>query len=87
MLLRLQGIISTIENGTVAIALDDGQVLSVPARDLTPAPKAGDTYTLTVLPEAEARLQTDELARTLLSQLITNVPTQNGPAETPEIGA
>lgn len=77
MLHRLQGTVTAIENGTVAIQLEDGQVVTVPLRELTPPPQVGDPYVLTLLPVAEAVLETDDLARTLLSQLITDVPPAN----------
>lgn len=74
MLHRIQGTITTLENGTVALELEDGQVLTLPLRELQPRPQVGDAYVLTLLPEAEAALATDDLARTLLSQLIIDVP-------------
>jgi hypothetical protein len=77
MVHRIQGTITSTDNGIAALQLEDGQVLTIPLRDLQPKPQVGDAYTLTLLPEAQAKLATDELARALLSELITDVPPAN----------
>jgi hypothetical protein len=74
MVHRIQGTITSLDNGSGTLELDDSQVLTIPLRDFQPRPQVGDTYVLHILPENEARLNIDELARTLLSQLITDVP-------------
>jgi hypothetical protein len=69
MVHRIQGTITSLDNGSGTLELDDSQVLTIPLRDFQPRPQVGDTYVLHILPENEARLN-----RTLLSQLITDVP-------------
>lgn len=77
MVHRIQGTITTIANGTASVELEDGQVFTIPTRDVEPRPQVGDAYVLTFMSAAEAKLATDDLARSLLSQLIVDVPPAN----------
>lgn len=77
MVHRIQATITATDNGNAALELEDGQVFTVPLRDLQSKPEVGSTYILTILPEAQAKLATDELARSLLSELIVDVPPAN----------
>ncbi len=68
------------------IELEDGQLITVPTQALNGI-TVGDPYTCLVLPEAEAALDQAALARTLLNQLITDVPPPLSSTQDREIGA
>lgn len=74
MVTRLHGTVTSLEGNTVLIALEDEQIIKVSLQMLTPAPQVGDAYDLHLLPAAEAALVTEELARTMLNQLVADVP-------------
>ncbi|MEZ0286867.1 MAG: hypothetical protein ACAH35_03460 [Candidatus Paceibacterota bacterium] len=84
MLLSLQGTITAIENLTAVLTLDDNQTIRFSLKEMDVRPQVGDTYVLHLLPESEAKLSTDELARSLLSQLIRDVPAETNQAKIEE---
>jgi len=52
------------------LTLDDGQTLQIPREELAPTAEPGTAFVLQVLPADEAALEKDELARTLLNQIL-----------------
>jgi hypothetical protein len=74
MILRIQATVQSLTASAAVLELEDGQVLTVSLRNLATRPAVGQVCTITVLPEAEAVLETEELARTLLNQLVADVP-------------
>lgn len=74
MMIRLRATVTSVTDSIAALTLDDGQVVTLSAKDATPVPQVGDEYELQLAPLAEARLTTEELARTILNQLLTDVP-------------
>jgi hypothetical protein len=74
MILRMQATVQTVTANHATLSLDDGQQLTIPLRSLAASPQPGEVFVVSALPEAEASKQTEELARTLLNQLIADVP-------------
>lgn len=73
MVKRFQATVTASTASTFSLELEDGQMLSVPVE--AGQPEVGESYVVTVMPDTEAKLERDELARTLLNQLIGDVPT------------
>ena len=76
MTIRIPATISAVSDQGVSFGLEGDQALMVPKTEFATLPQVGDTFSVLIMPEAEARLAQDDLARTILSQLIPNVPAQ-----------
>ena len=50
--------------------LEDGQTLTVDRAELSPGVEVGDIFNLTIQPATEAKLEREELARTLLNEIL-----------------
>ena len=61
---------SRYEGKLAVFQAEDGQELAFPREDTGPALSSGDPFVLQLLPAAEALLDQQELARTLLNQLL-----------------
>jgi hypothetical protein len=85
MVLCLSTTISAITDQGISLALEDGQAVMLAKDSIVPLPKVGDRYTMTIMTEEAARLDQEDLARTMLNQLIPDVPVQG--QNTPEEAA
>jgi hypothetical protein len=72
MLTRIPAELQRIESGSAIFVLDDGQEVRIPKQDIEPASAIGTRYVFQVLPEAEAHLEQEALAKTLLNQIMSN---------------
>lgn len=72
MLTRIQATFNGIEKGKAVFELQDGQKFQIPKQDLEPLPEEGSLFVVQVMPEKEANLNQNELAQTLLNQLLNN---------------
>ncbi len=72
MLTRIQVTFCGIEKGKAIFELSDGQKLHFPKAELEPLPEEGSAFSLQLMPEKEAALSQNELAQTLLNQLLNN---------------
>ena len=59
-----------VEHGMAVLSLGDGQELKVPKEQLQPLPEIGSPMSLKISPESEANLDKNELAKTILNQLL-----------------
>jgi hypothetical protein len=82
MILRLRAQVEKVVGKKVVLLLEDGQRLSVEKDDLwpndAPASIEQEPYSVEIMPEREAKLERDALARTLLNQLLSDQPAQPG---------
>lgn len=72
MLTRISAELQRVEAGSAILVTQDGQELRVPKADLAPIPEMGTAYVLQVLPEQEALLEQEVLAKLLLNQIMRN---------------
>lgn len=70
MITRISAELQRIESGNAIFKLEDGQELLIPKGEAEPLAAIGTAYTIQVLPETEAKLSQDELAKTLLNQIM-----------------
>ena len=70
MLVRLAATFDRLEYGKAVFILEDGQELRVAREIVNPTPEAGTAFALQLLPEQEAALDREALAKTLLNQLL-----------------
>lgn len=52
--------------------LEDSQSLLVEKSELSPGAQVGDIFSLVIQPATEAKLEREELARTLLNEILHN---------------
>jgi hypothetical protein len=76
MLVRKQATLDRFEGKQAILLIDGGQELRL-LRDDMGEVQPGQTFVIQILPEAEAALERDELARTLLNQIINNESPSN----------
>ena len=62
----------TIDGKRVIFQLDGGEEFFIPKDDISPGAQVGDDYTIFLMPSSEAKLESDELARTLLNEILRN---------------
>ena len=77
MLIRKAATIDKIEGKQATLLLENGQELYILKEELGAA-AVGDQYVIQILPEAEAALQRDDLAKTLLNQILSDGKGQEG---------
>jgi hypothetical protein len=71
MLHRIQARLDRIEGARAVFTCADGQELAVQKSELAPLPELGSSFVVTIMPQDEAELTHEALAKTLLNQLIT----------------
>lgn len=76
MLVRKTAILDRFEGKKAVLILENNQELVLLKEDLGKA-KEGDVFSLQILPEKEATLKREQLARTLLNQILND---QEGPS-------
>lgn len=67
---KLNARFKKVEHGNAVFNLADGQELKVTKELLNPLPAEGTEFILTLLPEAEAVLEQEKLAKVLLNQIL-----------------
>ena len=72
MVLRKQATLDRIEGKQAVLVLENGQELLILKEELGDDLKEGDVYTIQILPEKEATLAKEALARTLLNQILND---------------
>jgi hypothetical protein len=72
MLVRLSAVVSETNATNTRLKLTDGQILVIPTAELMPTVAVGEEMTVVVQPAAEARLDQEALAKTLLNQLLSS---------------
>ena len=70
MIVRKSATLTEIKGKYAILTLEGGQTLELPHEDLEPTVSTGTAFTIQILPEAEAAMEKDELARTLLNQIL-----------------
>lgn len=72
MLIKRSATISAVEGKKVVLEFEDGQRFHIPKDEWLPGspPAPGTPYVIQVLSADEAELSQDELARTLLNQIL-----------------
>lgn len=92
MIYRNKATVSNVEGRQVTLKLEDGQVLVLQRDDLTGGLKSleitvGQNFVLQLLPEEEAVLAQEDLARTLLNQILEDKPANGKEQAQIEIGS
>lgn len=72
MLLRKSAILTELTTKQATLTLENGQELKCLREELEPGVVAGTQYVIQIIPEQEAQLSQDALARTLLNQLLSD---------------
>ena len=62
--------INRFEGKRAILTLDDGQTLAVDRADITPSTEVGDQLSVMIRPVADAQLAKEDLARTLLNEIL-----------------
>ncbi|MCC2631333.1 MAG: hypothetical protein K0S20_32 [Patescibacteria group bacterium] len=70
MIVRKQATLDHFDGKQAVLLLENGQELCILKEELGAALSEGDIFTVQILPEQEAALEKNELARTLLNQLL-----------------
>lgn len=71
MLIRKSAVIQRIEGKKAVLLIENDQEISVFKDELSNA-EVGQSFVIEILPEAEATMKKDELARELLNQLMSD---------------
>ena len=77
MILRKQATLDRFEGKQAILLLDSGQELAILKEEL-PGSKEGMVFVLTLLPDHEASLEKEALARTLLNQILADPSHEHG---------
>ena len=64
--------LSKLDGKLATFELDGGATIAIPKDELSPGAQVGDAYTLTLIPVQQAALEREELARTLLNEILHN---------------
>lgn len=70
MLVRKKAILEQIEGKNAILGLENGDKIKILREELSPSLEIGAKYVLQILPEEEAALDREDLARVLLEQLL-----------------
>lgn len=70
MLLRKSAVISELTAKHLTLTLENGQELKCLREELEPGAAEGAVYVVQIMPQNEAELTQQQLARTLLNQLL-----------------
>ena len=70
MIVRKAATLQEVKGKYAILALDGGQTLQLLRDELEPTAEPGTSFVLQILPESEAAMERDELARTLLNQIL-----------------
>jgi hypothetical protein len=71
MMARMSLQLVRIEGRYAIFSLEDGKELAILKQNIEPLEEIGSNYVLTVLPEKEALLEQNQLAKSLLNQILT----------------
>ena len=72
MIVRRQASIEKVNGKQVVLALESGERLTVGREELEPTVEVGTAFVVQILPAAEAALDQQALARTLLNQILAD---------------
>jgi hypothetical protein len=70
MLVRKKATLEQIEGKNAILGLENGDKIKILREELSPSLEIGEKFVLQILPEAEAALEKEDLARVLLEQLL-----------------
>jgi len=70
MIIRKQATLERFEGKQAILLVDGKQELSIFKEDLASDSRIGDSFTVQILPSSEAELHQQELARTILNQIL-----------------
>lgn len=73
MLLRKRATLEKVQGKQVVLTLENGQQLTLLRDELEPTVEVGAEYIVQIAPAAEAILEQEKLARTLLNQILQRV--------------
>lgn len=72
MIMRKSATVTELNAKQAILTLENGQELKCLRDDLEPGVAEGKLYVVQILPEEEAKLSEEALARTLLNQLLSD---------------
>lgn len=78
MIVRKAATLQEVKGKYAILALDGGQTLQLPREELEPTAEPGTPFVLQILPEREAAMDKDELARMLLNQILDDEQEEKG---------
>jgi hypothetical protein len=86
MMVRKQAVVDRIEGRLAVLSLEGGDQIRVPKEDLGEDAVEGAVFVLQLLPDREAGLERETLARSLLNQLLEHEPKKESriPGQGPE---
>lgn len=72
MMVYKRATLERIQGKNITLKLENGQELTLSRDEFEPLPPIGTDYAIQIIPEVEASMQREELAYTLLNQILND---------------